>query len=328
MSNFNLERTRAPRRRIPVWIYVGGIIFAGLIIWAVVKSLPGRQNQESVSEPAAEATAAETPSTVTATPPPDPSAREAAATRAIPASTPSTPPVTASATPQLREAIAAKDAGDYAKARDLALTIWNSSPGTPLQHDAEAILNEVNIALVLSPRPMAEKEEYTVQPGDSLEKIAKRFGTTVELIRAGNNIRGSLIKAGDRLRVFTGKFGVAVSKSDNDLVLTMNGNFFKRYRVGTGEFNKTPVGDFMINDRIAQPTWWRPDGKSIPYGDPENLLGTHWLSINVKGYGLHGTWEPDTIGKQASAGCIRMMNEDIEQLFTLLTLGTPVSIRD
>lgn len=331
ITNFNLERTRAPRRKTPIWVYAGAILLAGLLVWAVVNVLPGERAATTDVEPATAqpATSADVASPPSAQSPATPgrSAVPPPATSVSAASSPTTAQ-SAARTPALREAVTAKEAGDFLKARELALAIWKSSGGTPTQREAEAILNEVNIALVMSPRPMPEKEEYVVQSGDSLERIAKRFGTTIELLRAGNNIRGSLIKAGDRLRVFTGKFSLSVSKSDNDLVLFMNGDFFKRYRVGTGEYNKTPVGDFIINDRIAQPTWWRPDGKSIPYGDPENLLGTHWLSINVKGYGLHGTWEPDTIGKQLSAGCVRLLNEDIEQLYTLLPLGTPVSIRD
>ena len=193
---------------------------------------------------------------------------------------------------------------------------------------AEALLGEVNIELVLSPHDMPEKTEYTVQPGDSLAKLAKEYGTTVELLQKGNMVRGSMIRVGDRLRIFRGAFSLRISKSDNDLVVYMNDRFFKRYAVGTGEYNRTPVGDFEINDRIPQPTWWRPDGKAIPYGDPDNELGTHWLSLNIKGYGMHGTWEPDTIGKQASAGCIRLLNEDIEELYTLLPVGTPVTIVD
>ena len=91
---------------------------------------------------------------------------------------------------------------------------------------------------------------------------------------------------------------------------------------------KPPVGSFVIKDKIQHPPWWRPDGKQIPYGDPANLLGTHWLSLDVRGYGIHGTWEPETIGQQASAGCIRLLNDDIEELYTLVIVGTPVVIRD
>jgi len=332
MQNFNLERTRAPRRNIPWWIYIGAILIAGLLIWAVVKVLPGRKvvedESQAQSEPVSpveidDARTGSTDLSPVTTPAPEPRAE----TPAVPL-TQSISSTTPTVQPQLQDALSAKNAGELLEARKTALDVWKSSNSVDVKNSAEAILNEVNIELVLSPRMMDEKVEYTVISGDSLEKIAKKFNTTIELIRKSNNIQGSLIRSGDRLRIFQGKFSVSVSKSDNDLVLYMNDDFFKRYRVGTGAFNKTPVGDFLINDRIAQPTWWRPDGKAIPYGDPENLLGTHWLSINVKGYGLHGTWEPDTIGKQASAGCVRMHNDDIEQLYSLLTIGTPVSIRD
>lgn len=194
--------------------------------------------------------------------------------------------------------------------------------------EAEELLGQAFIALVLTPRPMREKTDYTVQPGDSLEKIARKNGTTVELIRKGNQLAGSMIRADQRLRILNGSFRATVDKSDNTLTLFLNDRFFKRYRVGTGQYSKTPTGSFKVTDKIAQPTWWRPDGKSIPYGDPENLLGTHWLALDVRGYGIHGTWEPDTIGKQASAGCVRLLNEDVEQLFTLLPIGTPVTIEE
>jgi lipoprotein-anchoring transpeptidase ErfK/SrfK len=337
MTNFNLERTLAPRRPTPPWVYIVGVLVTGLIIFGIIKVLPGKK------APAADTTATEVatetvaPVSTASTPTPPVAAAPVTRTTPPPAKpqtvTPAPTPAPVNAPPagtsaSLADARQAQAEGDLLRARELALAVWNGTSDVALKTEAESILNVVGIELVMTPRPMPEKTDYEVQPGDSLDKIAKKFGTTVELLRIGNNIKGSMIRAGDRLRVFNGKFKVSVSKSDNELVLWMNDQFFKRYKVGTGQYNKTPVGDFLINDRIAQPTWWRPDGKAIPFGDKENLLGTHWLSINVKGYGLHGTWEPETIGYQLSAGCVRMHNEEIEQLFNLLTLGTPVSIRD
>ena len=62
--------------------------------------------------------------------------------------------------------------------------------------------------------------------------------------------------------------------------------------------------------------------RPFPYGDPENILGTHWLGLNVPGYGIHGTWDTNSIGKQATAGCIRLLNDDIAELYTILPVGT------
>ena len=213
------------------------------------------------------------------------------------------------------------------EARDKAYEVLDQSSNKAARAGAEALLGDVNVQLLLSPRMMPEKTDYTIQPGDSINALAKKFGTTVETIQKGNRVTSSVIRPGDRLRIFTGKFSIRVSKKDNTLVLMMNDKFFKRYAVGTGEYGKTPVGDFTIRDRVPQPTWWK-DGKAIPYGDTNNVLGTHWLALDVPGYGIHGTWQPDTIGKQASAGCIRLVNAEIEELFTLVPVGTPVTITE
>lgn len=214
------------------------------------------------------------------------------------------------------------------EARDKALTILKHSIHEPARKRAQALLSSVNVRIALTPHESSDKEPYVVQSGDSLAKLAKKFSTTIEFIQKGNQISGSLIRVGDRLRIWKTPFRVNVDKSDNILDVHTGDVFFKRYQVGTGEYNRTPVGDFTITGRIAQPTWWHEDGRAIPYGSDDNQLGTHWLSLSAKGYGIHGTWEPDTIGKQASEGCIRLLNEDIEELYTLLPLGTPVTIQD
>lgn len=213
------------------------------------------------------------------------------------------------------------------EARDKAYEVLVQSSNKAARAGAEALLGDVNVRLILSPRPMPEKVDYTIQPGDSINALAKKFGPTVDVIQKGNRVTSSVIRPGDRLRIFTGKFSIQVSKKDNTLVLMMNDKFFKRYAVGTGEYGKTPVGSFTIRDRVPQPTWWK-DGKAIPFGDTNNVLGTHWLALDIPGYGIHGTWQPDTIGKQASAGCIRLVNAEIEELFTLVPVGTPVTITE
>jgi lipoprotein-anchoring transpeptidase ErfK/SrfK len=114
----------------------------------------------------------------------------------------------------------------------------------------------------------------------------------------------------------------------------MNDKFFKRYRVGTGKDDKTPVGTFVISSKEVEPVWW-PQGREIPYGDKENILGTRWMALQptgetpkVKGYGIHGTWDDASVGKSLSAGCIRLANKDVEEIFVLVSLGTPVIITE
>ncbi|MDZ4199210.1 MAG: L,D-transpeptidase family protein [Kiritimatiellia bacterium] len=220
----------------------------------------------------------------------------------------------------------AQTAGYLSEAREKAYEALAAAVQPENRVLAEQYLGELNLMLLTNPYPMAEKEDYTIQSGDKLAVLARRFGTTVELISRSNNIRGHLIRPGDRIRILRGAFRVEVNLTENTLTLLLNYRFIKKYPVGTGQFQKTPAGEFKITDRIAQPTWWRPDGKEIPYGHPENVLGTHWLSLDLKGYGIHGTWQPESIGKRESAGCVRLLNTDIEELYTLLPVGVGVRI--
>ncbi len=224
------------------------------------------------------------------------------------------------------QAQAKQKAGDYEGARNIALSALAASPGAP---DVEAFLSELAIPLLASERPMAEKVDYTVKSGDYLGKLAATFNTPVALIAKANEVQGATIRLGETLRLFDGNnhpFAITISKSRNDLLVTLDGKFFKRYRVSTGEYAKTPTGTFKVIDKIAQPAWHKPGVAAIPYGDPENLLGTHWIALDLPGYGIHGTWEPETLGRQSSAGCIRMLNAEVEELYTILPRGTLVTI--
>lgn len=248
------------------------------------------------------------------------------------------PVVTNATTPSAdqlaEEADALSKAGKPSEAREKWLGSLAATPDEVLRSKVEAKLAAVNLELIRKPWPMAEKLDYVVQAGDSVKSIAGKNGTTVELIVQANELkRPDVIYPGKRLRVFSGKMAIVVSKARNDLLLTANGRFFKRYRVGTGKYDRTPLGTFVVTDRIKEPVWWRDDGKTVPFGDKENILGTRWMAMKatgatpaVTGYGIHGTWDNDSIGKSESAGCIRMKNEDVEELFELVPIGTSVTI--
>ncbi len=254
----------------------------------------------------------------------------APASAAAPAPAAETPAPAASgdAAALLAQARQQLQGGDYQSARQTALNALAASPGNT---EIESFLNDLALPLLASQRPMPEKVEHVVQSGDYLGKLAATYNTPVALIAKANNIQGANIRVGENIRLLDGNthvFAVAVSKSRNDLLLTLDGKYFKRYRVSTGTNGITPTGTFKIVDKIEHPPWHKPGGKAIPYGDPENLLGTHWLALDQPGYGLHGTWDPDSIGKQSSAGCVRLLNRDIEELYTILPKGTLVTIAE
>jgi len=245
-----------------------------------------------------------------------------------------TAPVPANVSMLMDTAAQLASAQKFVEARASYLEALRHTDDPSLRRQIEGKLATVNITLLLSPRPMPEKVDYVVKRGDSLGLIASRFGTTSELIQNNNMISNpNLIKIGDRLRVFTGKFELVANKTTHDMVVLMNGEFFKRYKVGTGVFGKTPVGTFVVREKIPEPTWWPPDGREVPFGHPDNILGKRWMSVratgdtpDVRGYGIHGTWQPESVGKASSAGCLRMINAEVEELFTYIPVGTPLRI--
>ena len=118
---------------------------------------------------------------------------------------------------------------------------------------------------------------------------------------------------------------IVVSIPDRKLALVEGGRVVKSYDVAVGaDESPSPSGEFKITHRIPHPTFYAP-GVIIPPGK-ENPLGTRWLGLNQKGYGIHGTNQPGSIGHRASHGCIRLRNRDIEELFELVRAGDVVEL--
>ena len=118
---------------------------------------------------------------------------------------------------------------------------------------------------------------------------------------------------------------VVVSVPDRKLVVMENGAVLRVFPVAVGaDVSPSPTGDFAIATRVTDPTYYH-SGVVIPAGT-DNPLGPRWVGLNRKGYGIHGTNMPGSIGKAASRGCIRMRNRDIVQFFALVNVGDTVEI--
>ena len=192
-------------------------------------------------------------------------------------------------------------------------------------------LDELNEVLVFSSTPTPDSVNYVVKPGDSLVKIAKEFDISYEFIMRINKKPRTLIKIGERLKILKGELTLLVDKSDYTLTILLNGHFIKQYPIGIGKSDKTPVGEFVVDNKLIHPTWYSPEGV-YKYGHPKNVLGTRWIGFEDKndlyGYGIHGTVDPDSIGKDMSNGCIRLKNENVEELFDFVKPKTRVVMQE
>ncbi|MUL38625.1 L,D-transpeptidase [Gloeocapsopsis dulcis] len=105
----------------------------------------------------------------------------------------------------------------------------------------------------------------------------------------------------------------------------------KSYPIAVGRPGwETPTGNFRVGQMLKNPTWISPlTDETVPGGHPENPLGSYWIGFWSDGrnsIGFHGTPNAETVGAAASHGCIRMYNADVEELFSQVSLGTPVTV--
>jgi lipoprotein-anchoring transpeptidase ErfK/SrfK len=118
---------------------------------------------------------------------------------------------------------------------------------------------------------------------------------------------------------------VVVSIPDRKLAVLENDRVLRTFEIAVGApQSPSPTGSFKIVNHIANPTWYYK-GKVVGPG-PGNPVGTRWMGLSAAGYGLHGTNVPSSIGKNASHGCIRLRNSDVEQLFEMLAIGDDVEL--
>jgi lipoprotein-anchoring transpeptidase ErfK/SrfK len=118
---------------------------------------------------------------------------------------------------------------------------------------------------------------------------------------------------------------IVVSLEDHKLALIEDGQLKKVYRVAVGKpSTPSPTGTFTIERRVVNPTYHH-NGKTVPPG-PNNPVGTRWMGLSKHGYGIHGTNEPNSIGRAASHGCIRMARADLEEFYALVAEGDTVEL--
>ena len=119
---------------------------------------------------------------------------------------------------------------------------------------------------------------------------------------------------------------ILISIPDRQLALVDDGKVVKTYPIAVGaNGSPSPQGDFTIISRVSNPNWTHK-GQVVPPGK-NNPVGSRWIGLSLKGYGIHGTNAPRSIGKAASHGCFRMGKRDVEELFTLVRVGDTVAVR-
>lgn len=256
---------------------------------------------------------------------------------------------------KVRDALTAYRAKDYLAARGpLTEALLTADLSFADERSALEALDDIAARTLLSTGADAG-DHYAdlveIRPGDTLTKIARREKLSYDSDWLGelNGIadpRG--LKVGRKIKVLRGAVDAFVSKGGFtlDLVIRLPGRqpaFLKRLPIGVGRNDGTPQGLWRVKAKATAAAWTPPPSAGMPArtikcGQPGYPLGREgrWISLEgadantrgLAGYGLHGTDEPDSIGKAASLGCIRLRDDDIRLVYRLLAPGeSTVEIR-
>ncbi len=227
-----------------------------------------------------------------------------------------------SLTTSLAEVDALLKAGETLKAhKKLSQLYWSEPASRPffqqrIEATAQVIFEQAEPHFVPA---------YTIQPGDQLRKIASEHKLSWEYLARLNRIDPRRLQAGKKLKVIRGPFSAHVSLSRFELTIHLQSYFVKKYSVGIGKDRSSPQGKLAVLEKIADPQYTDPEGRVIEGKDPRNPLGPRWLDLG-NSYGIHGTIEPESIGKAASRGCIRLQNDDAIEVYDFLVKGSEVVI--
>jgi LysM repeat protein len=249
----------------------------------------------------------------------------------------------------LADAKAKIDAGKLIAARDALNQLLTS--GSLSEADAKAakqMLAQVNQTVVFSARKFNDDplmiSDFKVPPGAALDRIAKSHDVTTELLLRINGISDPRkLRAGQYLKIPKGPFHAVVSKKAFTLEIwqgepnAKGSAFVMSFPVGLGKDDSTPTGTWAVINKVPNPTYYSPRGEGvIAADDHKNPLGEYWIgltgtdghAVGKESYGIHGTIDPASIGKQESMGCIRLLNENVAQVYQLLTPKSLVTVID
>ena len=335
---------------------VGCVAAAGVYLWPDRAKPDVAQDAAPVAQTAPEAKptpafASLSQPIVTSTPTPSTAGNNASppSLLAAPATRPAVlaaAPVPAAA-PQAGFLDAAKRLQDAGKLLDARRTL-NDALQTggldrPTAEAVKARIRDLNQTILFTPTKRyaddPQQSAYTVQSGDLLTKICSKLDVPYGFIARINAVAPDKIRVGQNLKLVQGPIHAVVDKNHFTIDLYLGAlpgkpgsMYLETFRVGLGESSSTPTGLWEVasGSKTVNPAWTNPRTNEV-FGrdDPKNPLGERWIgltgiagdAVGAVSYGIHGTIAPESIGTNASMGCIRLKDEDIADLFDMLSEG-------
>jgi LysM repeat protein len=227
--------------------------------------------------------------------------------------------------PEFEAAAKLRQDGKIPEARAALATYIQKYPTSSRAEEAKDLLGEINIDIFLSRTPSPEKQEYVVQGGDVINKVARKMKTTPELIMRMNNMSGTMLHIGEHLLISHPDFAIVVQRKQNLLTLLNHGGFFKQYHVREA---KLPAKASKGQTKVVEVMAFR-DGKRVGFGTKEFIGSTRWIRLGSQAYTIYSM--PDsahaTVQPPPPQG-IGLAAADVEELSSLVNKQTQVTITD
>jgi LysM repeat protein len=227
--------------------------------------------------------------------------------------------------PEFEAAKKLKEAGNLGEARNALTRLIQKYPSGQHVGEAEDLLGEVNISILLSDYPAPEKEEYTIRSGDVLARLASKFKTTPELIMRTNNLSSTRLRIGQKLLLSHPEFSLLIQRNAKWLYLLDHGQFFKRYRILDEKVPGSPQA--KLNTRVGEIMAWK-NGRRIGLGSAQFLNSTRWIRLAAPGYVIYS--EPDDshqiLDIPPPEEGFGMAASEVEELSSLVNTRTPVTV--
>ena len=227
--------------------------------------------------------------------------------------------------PEFKAAEKLEEEGKLLEARAALTAFIQKYPSGLHVGEAQDLLGDINVRILLSDYPAPEKEVYTVRSGDVLARVANKFKTTPELIMRTNNLSGTMLRIGQKLHISRPEFSVLIQRNARLLYLLDRDHFFKRYHILDEKLPGNPPA--KINTRVAEIMAWK-NGKRVGLASPQFLNSTRWIRLATPGYVIYS--EPDDAHQildiPPPGEGFGMAASEVEELSSLVNPKTAVTI--
>lgn len=217
------------------------------------------------------------------------------------------------------------DKGELANVHQV-LSAWFADSRLTPQEDMQLteLLDQVAGTVVYSRQAVLDPP-HTVEPGETLERIAERYGVPWRLLAKINGLaQPEQLTPGQSLKVIRGPFEARIYLSRRELVLFVRDCYAGRFSLTVGSDAATAPGVYRVCEKFESPSYYTPTGV-ISSGDPGNPLGRLWIGLGGR-LGIHGPGQSDLPQHPNPPGAFILSEKDIEDVYDILSVGSQVTI--